>query len=218
MYYIIGDIHGKIKKLRILFKKINNVLNYDDTIIFLGDYIDRGFNSKDVIEYLLYLNDHYNVIFLKGNHEDMFKMYLNGEIEEHIYFYNGGDMTIKSYEDNKGNFLLPKKHRQFFDNLKYYYETNDFIAVHAGVPSNIKNLENADEKDLIWIRDLFFRSDAFYEKTIIFGHTITSVLNTDNSFSVYFDKTRNIIGIDTGAAYGGNLTCLRWPDLEVFQS
>lgn len=217
-YYIIGDIHGSITKLRLIFKKLIKEIKQDDIVIFLGDYIDRGESPKDVLEYLCELDMKYNCIFIKGNHEDMLQKFLNGELNRDIYYFNGGEVTLNCYKDSHGAIVIPKKHQKIIFNSVWYFEANDFIAVHAGLPPQYDNIENIDKNELIWIRDEFYNSNVKFKKTIIFGHTITSVLNEDRSYKVYFDEERNIIGIDTGAAYGGKLTCLRWPDLKVFQS
>ena len=100
-YYIIGDIHGSLSNLQNLCKKIEDVINDDDVIIFIGDYIDRGPHSFEVIEYLISLAKSRTSIFLRGNHEDMLLDYLDGRDSSNIYLVNGGRETIKSYKKNK---------------------------------------------------------------------------------------------------------------------
>jgi serine/threonine protein phosphatase 1 len=216
MYYIIGDIHGCKNNLNYLFNKIKTNITDNDTIIFLGDYIDRGPFTYEVTEFLLDLSEKYNTIFLKGNHEDMLLKYKSGTFDFQAYFENGGMATLKSYRNNKGNSEIPLKHQVFYNSLLQYYETEDFIAVHAGLNPKINNIEEQSSYDMLWIRDAFYRSSRRWGKTIIFGHTPCSVLHGENK-NVYFNEKSNIIGIDTGACYGGLLTCIRWPDKTIFQ-
>jgi serine/threonine protein phosphatase 1 len=216
MYYIIGDIHGCLDKLNNLFNKMKNIITDNDTIIFLGDYIDRGQSSYEVVEFLIDISKEYNSIFLKGNHEDMLLKYSSGEFDSQNYFYNGGMATLRSYREKQGNSGIPSKHQLFYENLRQYYETEDFIAVHAGLNPNINNIEEQSSYDMLWIREAFYRNNRKWEKIIIFGHTPCSILHGENN-NVYFCKKNNIIGIDTGACYGGLLTCLRWPDKTIFQ-
>jgi serine/threonine protein phosphatase 1 len=216
MYYIIGDIHGCLNNLNILLSKITNIITEDDTIIFLGDYIDRGPSSHDVIKLLIKISGKYNVVFLKGNHEDMLLKYLSGMLDFQNYFDNGGFSTLRSYREKQGNSAIPSEHISFFENLKPYYEKEDFIAIHAGLNPGINNINEQSQYEMLWIRQQFYKSSRRWEKTIIFGHTPCSILHGENK-NVYFNEKNNIIGIDTGACYGGLLTCLRWPDKTIFQ-
>ncbi|MFC1669436.1 metallophosphoesterase family protein [Spirochaetota bacterium] len=216
MYYIIGDIHGYLNELVNLFRKIVNLITHDDTLIFLGDYIDRGKQSFEVIEYVIALSKKYRVVFLKGNHEDNMLKYFEGDDEVGGFLNNGGIATIKSYEKNCGSFTLPRSHRVFFDKLEYYYEGDDFIAAHAGLNPKEEKLSRQKPYDLIWIRDEFFRAKKKWEKTVIFGHTPTVQLPGDGL--IYTDEEHNIIGIDSGVIHGGPIACLRWPDKEQYFS
>ncbi len=216
MFYLIGDIHGCMDNLENLYGKIRHEIADNDTLIFLGDYIDRGPMSYEIIEFLIALYGKYNTVFLKGNHEDMFLKYMSGESEAQNYFENGGIPTLRSYRKNTGSSGIPFNHQSFYSNLLLYYEAEDFIAVHAGLNPKINSMEEQEEYDMLWIREKFFLSGRKWEKTIIFGHTPTSVLHGNNG-DVYFNEKANIAGIDTGACYGGKLTCLRWPDRTIFQ-
>ncbi len=217
MYYIIGDIHGCIDKITSLYEKIKRKISTDDTIIFLGDYIDRGPDSFTVIEFLLSLAESHPTVFLKGNHESMFLQYVQGGGNEDIYFYNGGRRTINSYTRQFGSFHVPARHMDFYLGLKLYFEGDNFIAVHGGLNPKIDIIERQIDEEILWIRDTFFRAEKRWGKTVIFGHTPT-IYFTPGRFQLYFDDRRNIIGIDTGAVFGGLLSCLRWPDKAVFQS
>ena len=217
MYYIIGDIHGQFLKLKKLMNLIAVHITADDIIIFLGDYIDRGSSSFEVIEFLSSLPDIYNTCFLKWNHEEMFLDYYNTGNGLELYLRNGGEATILSYIENSGEMKLPEKHQVFFRKLMLYYEGEDFIAVHAGLNPEIGDPGKHNSDELLWIREKFFRAGHKWEKTVIFGHTPTAFLH--NSSSIFYDPGRNIIGLDTGAMYEGSpLTCLRWPDKKILRA
>lgn len=216
-YYLIGDIHGHVKKLRNLFNELSDHINPEDIIIFLGDYIDRGPSSFEVIEYLISLSKIYNTVFLRGNHEDMFINYITGRDDGLNYFRNGGEYTIKSYGRNLEKMILPESHIEFFNGLKLFYETGDFIAVHAGLNPDIDDIREQQAYDMIWIREPFYRSGKRWPKTVIFGHTPTPYIQ--RSDSVFFDDTKNIIGLDTCAMLEQYpLSCMRWPDRKIFRA
>jgi len=212
--YAIGDIHGKFYELHRLIGRLN--LNRDCLLVFLGDYIDRGDNSFEVIEYLVELSKKHNCIFLKGNHEEMFMDFLSG-INEQIFIHNGGRKTIQSYEGNGHDISiytdyihrhLPESHLNFYRNLKNYYETEDYIFVHAGLlPVDIP-LEQQPIETLLWERYDFINSDFDWGKKVIFGHTPNKEIL----------KMENKICIDTGVYYAdGCLTGVVLPDERFIQ-
>jgi len=196
--FVIGDIHGCLKPLEQLLKKI--APGAKDRLIFVGDYIDRGPDSKAVVDFLLRLP--YRAIFLLGNHEYMLMEYLEGGGEE-IYMMNGGDATMKSYG---GREKIPAAHLDFFRRLKTFHEDPEFIVVHAGIRPQIP-MERQRLEDLIWIRQEFFNYLGTYPKPIVFGHTPMR--------KVLLEKDR--IGIDTGCFFGGKLTCLKLPEQRIIQ-
>lgn len=201
--FAIGDIHGCLDKLKTLLGMIQ--LDWDkDLMVFLGDYVDRGPDSRGVIELLLDLKKEHadRLIFLKGNHEWMFTQFLKGE-DYDLFLKNGGRKTLESYSVEKGKIDIPQSHRDFLDHLDLYFETDDYIFVHAGLRPYISISEQSPE-DLLWIRSHFLKSSYDWGKRVIFGHT---------PFSVPFIEA-NKVGIDTGAVYGGRLTCLVLPDFE----
>jgi serine/threonine protein phosphatase 1 len=200
-FFAIGDIHGNLPHLEQLLEEIKPAFNLrNDTLVFLGDYIDRGPGSQGVVDFILRLRREFpHVVCLKGNHEAMLLDWLlNGENYD-LYLANGGGATIRSYS-LEGEFKLPQEHVDFFTSLLLYYETERYIFVHAGMKAGIP-LEEQDPHDLIWIRDEFILSPQDFGKTVIFGHTPLQ--------RVYIAP--NKIGIDTGAVYGGKLTCLELP-------
>jgi serine/threonine protein phosphatase 1 len=205
--FAIGDIHGCFDKLTSLM----GIIDMDpiqDTLVFIGDYIDRGPQSKEVVDYLIDLaKQQSRVIFLKGNHEQMLELYLSGA-EKLSFLANGGYATLRSYsKDNSSDEagLIPSAHLDFFDNLRLCYETDQYIFVHAGLKSNIP-LEEQDVWDMLWVRDKFIYSDFDFGKRVIFGHTpFRKPLIFDNK-----------IGIDTGAVYGNKLTCVELPAVKFY--
>ena len=200
-FFAIGDIHGNLSNLEQLMEEIKPAFDLQqDTLVFLGDYIDRGPDSKGVVDFILQLRkDLPHVVCLKGNHEAMLLDWvLKGENYD-LYLYNGGGATIRSYSQ-EGTFALPQEHLDFFTSLLLYYETEHYIFVHAGLKGGIP-LEEQDPHDLIWIRDEFILSPHDFGKIVVFGHTPLQ--------RVF--KASNKIGIDTGAVYGGTLTCLELP-------
>lgn len=210
--FAIGDIHGCLEKLRELIDQIG--IDYTrDTLVFIGDYIDRGSFSKEVVDYILRLRSEYkNIICLLGNHEQMFLRYLEG-IDEDLYLINGGVNTLRSYEillsddTEKRKSRIPAAHRRFFESLLPYYETDEYIFVHAGLRPGLP-LSDQESHDLLWIRYEFMESEQDFGKTVVFGHTPL--------MSPLIDK--NKIGIDTGAVYGGKLTCIELPEVKIYQA
>ena len=216
-YFIIGDIHGQFSKLKKIISSAVKDLTSDDTFIFLGDYIDRGPESFEVIEFLIKLSSGYKTVFLRGNHEDMFIRFAARGDNNDVYLSNGGGYTIRSYIKNLNNFIIPESHKAFFNSLKLYYEQDDFIAVHAGLRPGVNSVQEQKKYDLIWIREDFYKHPGRWGKTVIFGHTPTPYIH--NSDEVYIDAKRNIIGLDTNAMSDGYpLSCLRWPDRKIYRA
>ena len=233
--FAIGDIHGCLSELTALHKKILTHDKFDvknDLLIYLGDYIDRGKNSKEVINQILKLkNNKINTINLMGNHDEFMIDFLfnkKNNIENWINF--GLDQTIRSYgieivdfikdgfEDNiidkLRNSLLEKMdedHINFFKNLELFFETEKYLFVHAGIDPK-KKLEDQNKKDFLWSRSKdFFNKDFKSKKIIVHGHTPESE-TVNHLFR---------INIDTGCFFSGKLTsvCLNdTDDSRVFIS
>jgi serine/threonine protein phosphatase 1 len=166
-----------------------------EELVFLGDYIDRGPDSFGVVETVIELKNRYRglVTVLKGNHEHMFINFITGR-EDLLLNANGVAWTMRSYNQNSP---FPVSHLEFYQNLLLYYETDAHIFVHAGlrpgVPVNVQT-----EQDFLWIRDDFLASEYDFGKTVVFGHTPFK--------EPYIIPGR--AGLDTGAVFGGLLTCL----------
>ncbi len=188
----------------------------EDMFVFLGDYIDRGRFSFEVIERLIEFAGIRNCVFIKGNHEDMLLNYASGRGGSAIFRYNGGDSTLLSYRKHMGGFSFPDEHRYFFESLRLYFEGDDFIAVHAGLNPLIETVESQTEFDLLWIREPFYQSNRVWDKTVFFGHTPTVFIS--GKPGVFIDRKRRLVGVDNGVHLGHPLACVRWPDMKVFYS
>ncbi len=205
--FAIGDIHGSYDQLLDLMAKLP-IDFANDTLVFIGDYIDRGPCSVEVVDYLIDLKKRVpGVIFLKGNHEDMLQKYLDGT-DRFTYLLNGGQNTLDSYLSRKiqsDSFPIPADHMDFFNSLQLYYETEAYIFVHAGLRPKVP-LESQQAEDMLWIRDKFIYSKYNFGKPVVFGHSPLEKPLVES----------NKIGIDTGAVYGNTLTCVQLPDIVFF--
>ena len=193
----IGDIHGQYESLVRLLQKIN--VSDVSEFVFLGDYIDRGPDSKNVIDFLIDFSKSNKCIFLKGNHEELLLNSVNNPTSYNIWLNNGGVQTIKSYG---GVNAIKKNHWYFFERLSLYYEKQNYLFVHAGINPEIL-LSQQTSNDFLWIREEFISKDLKIDKKVIFGHTPNKKPLLRN------DK----IGIDTGAGYkDGYITAIKLPE------
>jgi serine/threonine protein phosphatase 1 len=205
--YVIGDIHGCSQALADLLK-IMEPIHQDDTIIFIGDYIDRGPDSKGVVDIILNLRKkHGKTITLMGNHEFMFVNALK-DIGVTDFLAMGGDATFNSYGIALDTLQdihtkIPREHLIFFQKLLPYWEDQNNIYVHAGLQPGV-HLTQQSMDWLLWAREDFINLTYNFGKKVIFGHTPFDKPKTDD----------NKIGIDTGAVYGGHLTCLILPEMD----
>jgi serine/threonine protein phosphatase 1 len=215
--FAIGDIHGCVDEARTLLSHLQSslALNENDLVVFIGDYIDRGPDSKGVVDLLLDFKKTYpSSVFLKGNHEDMLLGYLGmGGNFGANYMYNGGVQFLRSYDissvEAPENIVaqLPPAHLRFFQELLGGVIVGDYVFVHAGV-NPLKRLEEQEPQDLFWIRDEFIMNIHRLQKTVVFGHTPFQ----DVMFHLPYK-----IGIDTGLYYGNLLTCIETINQEVYQ-
>ncbi len=212
--FVVGDIHGCATELERLLRRLE--LGPSDRIVFLGDYIDRGSDTRSVVDLLLELktNRRCQSTFLKGNHEDMFLDFLGyGGCHGDAFLLNGGIETLRSYGfEDPGSLsgedeILPETHREFFLELGLTCEIDSVLCVHAGI-NPTRGLSSQLTEDLLWIREAFYMSPHVLERTVIFGHTPQR--------EVYFDLPYKI-GIDTGLVYGGKLSCLEITERKLFQ-
>jgi len=207
----IGDIHGCPQSLDALLARIDP--SPDDHLLFVGDYIDRGPNSKAVIDRLLDLREDVPCTFLRGNHEAMMIEYLDSGAFS-LWRMNGGVSTLQSYltEDDSSEIKIPAPHVEFVRETKLCHETDDYLFVHAGLEAGLtieENLENPDEEVLLWEREHLNASEVAWEKPVVCGHTPRpEPINREN-----------LILIDTGCVYHmkpgmGRLTAVYLPERE----
>jgi Calcineurin-like phosphoesterase len=214
--YIIGDIHGCSDLLDQMVEVIHRDIEKhgwrESLTITLGDYVDRGSDSRGVLERLVRNPFPSRYIALKGNHEALFESFMRDGSDADIWLRFGGLETLHSYGVpvsevmvGKGakeaaralNLVVPKVHRAFLSSLKNSISINGYFFCHAGVRPNVP-LDQQSENDLFWIRDEFLTSDNDFGKMIIHGH----------SPHEWPEVKRNRVNIDTGAFATGRLTCL----------
>lgn len=224
--YAVGDVHGRAD----LLKRLIDDLEQDvarggfegrPILIFLGDYIDRGFQSKDVISILLGESlSRFETYFLKGNHEAAMLQFLSDPSIGPRWAEYGGVETLVSYgvqpprtrtnlddwarASDELKSRLPVEHKQFLGNLDLSVRIGDYVFVHAGVRPGMP-LDQQSEHDLLWIREEFLDDRHYLGAVIVHGHTPAA--------KPYRDGRR--IGIDTGAYLSGRLTAARFEHESV---
>jgi len=205
--YVIGDVHGCATELRLLLELLP--LTDECTILFVGDYIDRGPHSREVIETILDLRRRHRVITLEGNHEDLLQHFLAQpeSLAGGMFIYNGGSSTLASYADEFGNYTIPEEHLSFLRTLQLQHETPEYYFVHAGVPEKpLEQITPSEHiEDILWSRTM---TDSRYQwsKLIVHGHT--PVLAPEISIQR--------INVDTGCVFGGALTAIELPSQRLF--
>jgi len=223
LVYAVGDIHGRADLLALLLDQIKadaaaSVGAKKKTIVFVGDYIDRGPESRRVVDLLRgALPTGFDARFLKGNHEEMLLKFLEYPSVLEGWRINGGAATLESYGvdvtelrrdaakpeawQNALLAALPEQHRRFFENLELSASFGDYLFVHAGVRPGVP-IDKQNPKDLLWIREEFLRSEKDFGKVVVHGHTPKDAP----------EMRANRIGIDTGAYFNNRLTALRLQD------
>jgi serine/threonine protein phosphatase 1 len=228
--YAIGDIHGR----RDLLEKLIEQIEADTAslpegtkkvLVFLGDYIDRGLQSKDVIDFLM--SDRmlsFERVFLMGNHEEALLRFRNEVGFGKQWVRYGGAETLYSYGLQPPNSRmalnsheameavqrawdkvwtdfrnrLPDAHLKFYQNLQHYFVAGDYLFVHAGLRPGA-SLENQTVRDMLWIREEFLEAEEQFPQVVVHGHTPAD--------GVFRDDRR--IGLDTGAFISGKLSAVR---------
>jgi serine/threonine protein phosphatase 1 len=214
--YAIGDIHGCADLLEGLLQQIDmDCTLYPANrpiVVFLGDYIDRGPASSEVLDLLLGCERTKEAVFLKGNHETYVHRFLSEPAVLDDWRQCGGLETLVSYglkpsinpdvpEQTKlaEEFAktIPKRHLKFLESLNLSFSCGDYLFVHAGIRPGVP-LRKQREEDLLWIREEFLSSEQQFEKFVVHGHTPVAMP----------DIRSNRINIDTGAFATGRLTCI----------
>lgn len=205
--FVVGDIHGCYYTLQKLIEEKIQFTN-DDLLFFLGDYIDRGPFSKDVVEYLIKLK--YNaqhVYFIRGNHEDMFLKTLENREYLMTWMYNGAEETLSSFNIpvsfGYSSILLrsiPEEILKFIQEMPFYYELEDYIIVHAGLNFNSDNIFS-DTESMLWTRNFTYNNEKAKNKIIIHGHTPIPLTRIYKQLE---EKTTKCINLDAGCVYADN--------------
>ena len=196
--YAVSDIHGCLKTFKALLTKLD--FSKQDELYLLGDYIDRGPDSKGVIDYIWHLQDQgYQVACIRGNHEQMLLDCVNHEDKFLLWEYNGGDTTMLSFGGRHLS-AIPAPYLTWLAALPYYLEVDQYILVHAGFKFDMPN--PFDEKQaMIWQRDWYDRIDYHWlgDRIIIHGHTPLSQVGIQDM--VKHVKRRPVIDIDNGCVF-----------------
>lgn len=217
--YAIGDIHGRADLLRHMHRLI--AVDAQGTgpgirklAVYLGDYVDRGLQSREVIDILLdEALPGFESVHLRGNHDHELLAFLEDPQASAAWLRYGGDATIYSYgvrlpseapaEErlavlrDRLQEALPPRHHAFFSTLPLTYEIGDYLFVHAGIDPD-KPLDRQTPTDLLWIRDAFLEAEDDFGKIVVHGHSVSESPEVRD----------NRIGIDTGACYTNALSCL----------
>ncbi len=217
--YAVGDIHGRVDLLQrlhtvILEDTADSRPGVENVVVYLGDYLDRGLYSRELIDFFL---DEplagFEAVYLRGNHDQYFLDFLVDPDKGASWLRFGGDATVYSYgvripDDVAPNMRMvyirdrlletvPERHLTFLGDLELAKVIGDFLFVHAGVNPE-RPLSKQTPEDLMWIRDAFLESERDFGKIVVHGHSVTRVP----------EVRENRIGIDTGACYSNNLTCV----------
>ncbi len=226
--WVIPDIHGCSRTLKSL---VNTLIkpSRNDELYFLGDYVDRGPDSKGVIDFISGLEqDQYNVTALKGNHEDFMVELFDAESKaRNTWWHRLGDKKHKVWMDIGGKSTLesfeaasirdiPEVYIEWLRGLKYYVSLDKFVLVHAGL--NFKNEDPfEDRRAMLWLRDYEIRPDKIGNRRIIHGHV---PVNMDLIVMAIKSKVYKFIDLDngpyiSGKAGFGNLVALEIDSMEL---
>ena len=223
---VIGDIHGGLKSLIQVMER--SKVTKEDTLIFLGDYIDGWSESAQTIQYLIELSKNLDCIFILGNHDLWGRLWLEKGATNPIWLEHGGRETIESYIET--GYMTSIAHKNFFNQLKnYHIDDENRLFLHAGFTSMHGVLKEEYESNFYFDRTLWEmaltldksieKDDSIYPKRlkhykeIYIGHTPTTNFNCDVPMNA-----ANVWNIDTGAAFKGKISGVDVNTKEVFQS
>ena len=226
--FAVGDIHGCLKPLRALLENIKAARTTErPELIFLGDYVDRGPSSREVIDFLLAdsVIGGFSAVFLKGNHEATLARFLQDPSVGPSWVQYGGGETLMSYgvkppalkTDDQAwleasrelRLRLPRSHKQFFEDLEVFADRGLYFFAHAGVDPE-RPIAEQREEDLLWIREAFLSDDRRLDRIIVHGHTPQEAPSRDD----------RRIGLDLGGYQTGRLAAahIRGADVTFITS
>lgn len=221
--FVIGDIHGRYSQLKQLERDVPWDLE-KDTIVFLGDLIDRGEQIREVVDEVIRLRSRNpSLVTLRGNHEQMLLDCVDFGDLSWLIPENGGQETIAQYGcplhtlEDVEDIHIPEEHLEFFRSMPLYHEDETAIFVHAGLETGVP-LEETDEDVLLWSRDFSFY--MYYSgKLCFFGHTPTRYLPREGRRAEYdIFMVGDCVGMDTGSEIDCPLSCLRVDDFTLYQA
>ncbi|QAY68094.1 metallophosphoesterase family protein [Paenibacillus protaetiae] len=212
---VISDIHGCLDELRALLRQTGYTPG-EDKLILLGDYVDRGLNSKETVEEAIRLVNN-GAAAIRGNHDQRLADLVRNGGDEVVrkFFEHGGEQTFRSYAGVPSSdmslsafrqLMLTKfaHHLAFLEELPFYIEDDRHIYVHAGLHPDFSNWKEQPEYNFMYIKEPFLSRPAAVSKTVVFGHTRTADIH--GSANIWFGGGK--IGIDGGCAYGMQLNAL----------
>jgi serine/threonine protein phosphatase 1 len=231
--FVVGDIHGRCAQLLNLLDMLPRD-PANDTLVFLGDLIDRGADAPGCVDHIRTLTrgNPERVICLRGNHEQMLMDYLAGNSSIWLTPVTGGERTFEQYtgESVRGRLeqdseelrqlfeqKFPVEHLEFLESLPFYYEDEHAIYVHAGLDEG-KHPSESSPLSLLWMRDMDFYKN-YRGKPCVFGHTPTPLLPLRGRLGrhgIYI--SHSAVGLDTGYNHQSPLSCLSLPDFNLFQT
>lgn len=238
--YAIGDLHGEAELLARLLQEVEPHLEAEDTLVFLGDFIDRGPDTRGVVDQVLALRDRAPcpVLGLLGNHEEWLLRTLDDPTRHSWVLGMGGLETVRSYAPAAAALLreelqragaslltsrvelpyeaffeqVPAAHLEFFRGLTTFVRTPDVVCVHGGARSDLP-VEAQSQHDLVW-GSTTFPEDYRGPERLVYGHRCDGLVDASGKTGPRVGPSQLTYGIDTVAK--GVLTCLRFPDLQVF--
>lgn len=226
--YAVGDIHGRADLLERMVNMLETRAASETRdggmpiVVFLGDYVDRGPESKRVLDILVKLRPQgYERHYLKGNHEQSMLAFMDAPLANKVWLRQGGVETLLSYgvtppspvSNNDNDWIeagaaltaaVPDSHKLFLNTLERYRAYGDYAFVHAGIDA-ARTLEEQTDDDLFWARERFIASKRRFSHRVVHGHTPVD--------RPHIDERR--IGVDTGAYASGTLTAARFEGDEV---
>lgn len=213
--FAIGDIHGCFKSFRELVE--NRIkLKPNDKLVLLGDYIDRGHQSQEVVDYIIHLQyKGFDITPLTGNHEVMLLDAVEDSERLPIWIFNGGSKTLESFSIKSLKELDPV-YIDFFKSLKFYYSYNNFLFVHAGFNDEAEN-PFGDKFSMVWECRKEYKNPALINKTVIHGHCIITITDCKKRIQA----NHKVIDIDTGCVFYymvgyGRLTALEINNMQLY--
>jgi len=189
----VGDIHGCAKTFRKLLLE-GLKIRKSDTLYCIGDYIDRGPDSKGVIDFILELRSKgFKIRTLRGNHEQLMLDSIKGEDDEEQWLFNGGEETLESFGVTSFREMKPE-YQDFFKKTKFYMVNGPYIFVHAGLNFGPEDIFE-DRDAMLWVRRFPVDKQKLGDRIIIHGHTPASIDD------ILYPERKDVINIDAGCVY-----------------